>query len=54
MTFIQSEADSKGSGIKLSTFRTNARVVKFYQRLGFKVIETVETGLKMSKDHKLS
>ena len=51
MEYIQKEADSRGGAIKLSAFRTNERVLKFYLNLGFNVIEKVDTGLRMSRGH---
>ena len=49
MDFIEAQAAEKELAIKLSGFRTNQRVMSFYQRRGFNLIETVETGFRMSK-----
>jgi len=50
MNFIEKLATERNLPVKLSTFRTNQRVLSFYEKLGYKVIEEVETGLRMSKD----
>jgi len=49
MDFITKQAEDKNLAIKLSVFRTNQRVINFYEKLGFKIIETLETGHRMSK-----
>lgn len=51
MHYIDLQAKVKNLPIKLSTFRTNHGVVSFYEKLGFKVTEVVETGVKMTKDN---
>ena len=50
MDFINKQADNKDLAIKLSVFRTNQRVISFYEKLGFKIYDTVETGYRMSKE----
>ncbi len=50
MDFFEEQAESNDLAIKLSVFLTNERAQEFYKKRGFKVIEVVETGLRMSKE----
>lgn len=47
MNIIKKRAASQSLPIELSVFRTNQRVIAFYERLGFKVYEQTDTGYKM-------
>ena len=44
---LKKRAEAQGLPIKLNVFRTNERVIKFYERAGYKIYETTETGCKM-------
>ena len=52
MAYIEKLASDRSFPVKLSTFRTNDRVLKFYQDLGYKITEKVETGYRLSNEHK--
>ncbi|MGJ8656749.1 MAG: GNAT family N-acetyltransferase [Akkermansiaceae bacterium] len=51
MKFIQDLATKNNLPIKLSVFRSNKRVQKFYENLGFKISKVLETGVRMTKPH---
>jgi|GEM_PF-472928 len=51
MDFIENLAEEKNLAVKLSVFKTNKRVLEFYKKRGFKVIEEIETGFRMSKGY---
>lgn len=47
MNLIKERAMSMILPIRLSVFKTNPRVISFYERLGFEIHERTETGCKM-------
>lgn len=47
MEVLKQRARHKGFSIKLSVFRTNQRVIAFYERLGFEIETETETGVRM-------
>lgn len=47
MNMIKERAETPGFPVRLSVFKTNQRVVAFYERLGFEIHETTDTGCKM-------
>lgn len=49
MTYIEDIATNQQHPVKLSVFRTNKRAQKFYEDLGYKATEIVETGTRMTK-----
>lgn len=49
MAFIEDIALKNNLPVKLSIFKTNTRVHKFYNGLGYKVTEVEETGARMMK-----
>ena len=51
MNYIELKAKAKKIPVRLSTFRTNSAVARFYKKLGYKVTEVVETGIKMTKQN---
>ncbi len=54
MEVLKLRARHEGFPIKLSVFRTNQRVVAFYERLGFEIEAETETGLRMHWQDKVS
>lgn len=47
MELLQQRAARENLAIKLSVFRTNPRVIRFYQRLGFRTEAETHAGLQM-------
>lgn len=47
MQVLKQRAKSEGLPIQLNVFKTNQRVIEFYQRLGFEIEAKTETGLRM-------
>lgn len=47
MNILKKRAMTLGLPVRLSVFKTNQRVIAFYERLGFRVYEKTETGCKM-------
>jgi len=48
MNLIKNRATTQGLPVRLGVFKTNQRVIAFYERLGFEVDEKTETGCAMS------
>ena len=47
MEILKSRATTQNIPMRLSVFKTNQRVIAFYERLGFKTDKTTETGCEM-------
>ena len=47
MNALKERATTQALPIQLSVFRTNQRVIAFYERLEFGIVEETETGCKM-------
>ncbi|GAA5126854.1 GNAT family N-acetyltransferase [Luteolibacter yonseiensis] len=50
VSWLKGVAREKDTAIGLQVLKTNPRVLEFYQRQGFEVVETVDAGLKLRWD----